>query len=142
MLLPLGFQSEVQADPSSSGSERTLSEWLEKEIDWRPLGLHTYWEDGFRIDSPKETVKIKIAGSMMLDGGMIDAQRELRAAFPNLKGGEVDLRRLRLSGLATLYDTVDLRLDIEFAHAREIKDNWIGLTKKIPFLGYIKVGHM
>ena len=142
MLLPLGFQSEVQADPSSSGSERTLSEWLEKEIDWRPLGLHTYWEDGFRIDSPKKTVKIKIAGSMMIDGGIIDANRELRAAFPNLKGGEVDLRRLRLSGLATLYDTVDLRMEIEFADVQEIKDNWIGLTKKVPILGYIKVGHM
>ncbi len=142
MLLSLAFQSEVQGDPSSAGADRTVSEWLEKEIDWRPLGLHTYWQDGFHIDSPEEAVKIKIAGSMMIDGGIIDANRELRAAFPNLKGGEVDLRRLRLSGLATLYDTVDLRMEIEFADIQEIKDNWIGLTKKVPILGYIKVGHM
>ena len=140
--LSLAFQSELQADPPSSGNDRTLTEWLEKEIDWKPLGLHTYWQDGFRIDSPKESVKIKIDGSMMIDGGIIDAQRELRVAFPNLEGTEFDLRRLRLSGLATLYDTVDLRLDIEFADVREIKDNWIGLTRKIPILGYIKAGHM
>jgi phosphate-selective porin OprO/OprP len=141
-ILSLAFQSEVQGDPPSSGDERTFTEWLEKEIDWRPLGLHTYWKDGFRIDSPQETIKIKINGSVMIDGGMIDAQRELRTAFPNLEGGEVDLRRLRLSGFATLYDTVDMSLDIDFAHAGEIKDNWIGLTKKVPILGYIKVGHM
>jgi len=141
-VLSLAFQSELQADPPSSGNDRTLTEWLEKEIDWKPLGLHTYWQDGFRIDSPKESVKTKIDGSMMIDGGIIDAQRELRTAFPNLEGTEFDLRRLRLSGLATLYDTVDLRLDIEFADVREIKDNWIGLTKRVPILGYIKVGHM
>src|SRR5512137_1493153 len=85
MMLSLAFQSEVQADPTSSVNERTLSQWLEKEIDWRPLGLHAYWEDGFHIDSPKDTVKIKIDGSMMIDGGIIDAQRELRTAFPNLE---------------------------------------------------------
>lgn len=141
-VLPLAFQSELQADPPSSENERPLSEWLEKEIDWRPLGLHTYWKSGLRIDSPQENVKIKIDGSIMIDGGTIDAQRELRTAFPSFNGGEVDLRRLRLSGLATFYDTVDLRLDIEFADVREIKDNWIGLTKKVPVLGYIKAGHM
>jgi len=141
-VLSLAFQNELQADPPSSDNEQPISEWLEKEIDWRPLGLHTYWQDGFRIDSPKESVKIKIDGSMMIDGGMIGAQRELRTAFPSFNGGEVDLRRLRLSGLATLYDTVDLRLDIEFADVREIKDNWIGLTKRVPIFGYIKVGHM
>jgi len=142
MLLPLAFGSELQADPPSSDDERPLSEWLKKEVDWKFLGLHTYWEDGFRIDSPKESVKIKIDGSMMFDVGTIHAQGELRTAFPSFEGEEVDLRRLRLSGLATFYDTVDLRLDIEFANVREIKDNWIGLTKEVPILGYIKIGHM
>jgi phosphate-selective porin OprO/OprP len=141
-VLSLAFQREVRADPPSSDDERTLGEWLEKKIDWRPLGLHTYWENGFRIDSPKESIKIKIDGSMMIDVGTIDAQSELRTAFPNFEGGEIDLRRLRLSGLATLHDTVDLRLDIEFADVREIKDNWIGLTKRVPIFGYVKVGHM
>jgi phosphate-selective porin OprO/OprP len=142
VFLVLALQSDGQADSSPSADEGRLSGWLGKEIDWRLLGRHTYWKDGFRIDNPEETVTIKINGSMMIDGGSIDAHRELRKGFPNLEGEDVDLRRLRLSGLATLYDAVYLRMDIDFANVKEIKDNWIALRKKIPILGYVKAGHM
>jgi hypothetical protein len=37
VFLLLAFQSNAQADSPSSGNERTLSEWLGKEIDWRPF---------------------------------------------------------------------------------------------------------
>jgi hypothetical protein len=59
----------------SSGDEPTFSEWLEKEMDWRPFGFHTYWKDGFHIDSPKEKIKIKIGGPIMVDGGGIRAEQ-------------------------------------------------------------------
>jgi phosphate-selective porin OprO/OprP len=49
---------------------------------------------------------------------------------------------LRVNILSTIYDVVDFKLDVDFANIREIKDNWIGLKKKIPILGYIKFGHM
>jgi phosphate-selective porin OprO and OprP len=142
MSLLLAFQGKVQADSSSSGDERMLGGWLEREIDWRPLGLHTYWKGGFHIDSPEEKLKVKIGGSIMLDGGIIKPDNELNRAFPRLKGEDVILRRARLNVLTTFYDVVDVRLDIDFANVREIKDNWIGLKRAMPILGFSKVGHM
>lgn len=142
VFLFLAPQSDAQADSSPSGDGWTFNQWLEKEIDWRPFGLHTYWKEGFHIDSPHEHLKFKIGGSMMVDGGSVNVNHQLKEAFPGLEGTAADLRRLRVNILTTIYDVLDLKLDADFANVREIKDNWIGLKKKIPVLGYIKVGHM
>jgi hypothetical protein len=40
LFLVLALQSDAQTDSPSSGREQTLGEWLEKEIDWRAVGLH------------------------------------------------------------------------------------------------------
>ena len=126
----------------SSGDEPTFSEWLEKEIDWRPFGLHTHWKEGFHIDGRDEHLKFKIGGSIMVDGGSVNVDHQLKVAFPGLEGPAADFRRLRVNIQTTIYDVLDFKLDLDFANIGEIKDNWIGLKKKIPVLGYIKVGHM
>jgi phosphate-selective porin OprO/OprP len=142
VFLFLTTQSDAQADSSPSGDEWTFNRWLEKGIDWRPFGLHTYWKEGFHIDGPHDRLKFKIGGSMMVDGGSVHVDHQLKEAFPGLEGPAANLRRLRVNILTTIYDVLDFKLDVDFANIREIKDNWIGLKKKIPVLGYIKFGHM
>jgi phosphate-selective porin OprO/OprP len=142
VFLSLALESEVVAGSSSSADEPTINQWLEKEIDWRPSGLHTYWKEGFHIDSPQGRFKFIIGGSIMVDGGSVNVNHQLKEAFPDLEGPAADLRRLRVNILTTIYDVLDLKLDVDFANIREIKDNWIGLKNKIPVLGYIKFGNM
>ena len=132
----------AKADFSYSDDEWIFNQWLEKEIDWRPFGLHTYWKEGFHIDGRHERLKFKIGGSIMVDGGSVNVDHQLKEAFPGLEGQEANFRRLRVNILSTIYNVVDIKLDMDFANVREIKDNWIGLKKKIPVLGYIKFGHM
>ena len=42
--------------------------------------------------------------------------------------------------LGWISDFVDLKLQIDFADLRSIKDNWIGF--RVPVLGHIKAGNM
>jgi len=142
IFLFLTIQSDVQADSSTSGDEWIFNQWLEKEIDGRPFGLHTYWKEGFHVDGRHERLKFKIGGFIMVDGGSVNVDHQLKEAFPGLEGQEANFRRLRVNILSTIYDVVDFKLDVDFANIREIKDNWIGLRKKIPILGHIKAGHM
>jgi len=142
IFLFLAIRSDAQADSSPSSDEWTFNQMLEKEIDWRPSGLHTYWKEGFHIDSPQGRLKFTIGGSIMVDGGSVNVNHQLKEAFPDLEGPAADLRRLRVNILTTIYDVLDLKLDVDFANIREIKDNWIGLKNKIPVLGYIKFGNM
>ncbi len=106
------------------------------------IGLHIYWKDGLQLDSPDGHLKLKIGGSVMIDGGRINADEELQKAFTDLEGWKADFRRLRINILATIYDTVDFKVEEDFADVREIKDIWIGLSKKLLLLGYVKIGHM
>ena len=93
VFLFLTTQSDAQADSSPYGDEWTFNRWLEKGIDWRPFGLHTYWKEGFHIDGPHEHLKFKIGGSMMVDGGNVNVGHPFKEAFPDLEGQEADFRR-------------------------------------------------
>jgi phosphate-selective porin OprO/OprP len=77
----------------------------------------------------------------MVDGGYINANDELEEAFSDLEGGHADFRNLIVTMYSTLYDIGELKLQIDFANTRDIKDNWIRFTK-IPFIGHITFGHM
>ena len=83
---------------------------------------------------------MKVNALLMTDGGYIGADDELSEAFPELEGWQAELRRLELSMLSWISDVVDLKLHIDFADVRSIKDNWIGF--KVPLLGHIKAVNM
>jgi len=105
------------------------------------IGWHYYWKDGFHIDSAKKTLRMRFNGRVLLDGGYIGADDELKSAFPNLEGGNAQFRDLRVNMFGTLYDWMEFKLSIDFANVRDIKDEWIRFTK-IPYIGQITLGHM
>ena len=120
------------------------SGFLEKKlqvIDFEVSGFHIYWKDRLRLESPEKNLKIQIGGIVQLDSGYIGADGNLREAFPGLQGYNTDFRRLRLTTFTTLYDTVDIKFDIDFARQQEIKDFWIGMGN-LPVVGQVRVGHM
>jgi len=137
--------ANAQAEPQwfENISDR-WDEWkqkAEKGVEDPLIGWHYYWKDGFRIDSTKRNLRIRLNGRVLLDGGYIGADNDLKNAFPDLEGGNAQLRDLRLTMVGTLYDWMEFKLSMDFANVRDIKDEWIRFTK-IPYIGQITLGHM
>ena len=120
---------------------KSLSERAEEGVRGSIGDWHYYWKDGYRIDSPEKNFTLKTNLSIMVDGGYIGADDELKRAFPVLEGANVEFRQLRVSIYGTLYDWAEFKVDIDFANVRDIKDDWIQFTK-IPYIGHFTVGHM
>jgi phosphate-selective porin OprO and OprP len=137
--------NNVNAGSSSADSltskYQTFNEKAEKGVKDPITGYHISWKEGFRLVSPKKNLKVKIGGKLIVDGGNIDADDELQRAFPDLDGSDIDFRNLSVDIFGTIYDKVDFRLEIDFANARDIKDNWIRFSNN-PYLKHIKFGHM
>ena len=124
VFLVLALQSDGQADSPSSADEGMLSGWLEKEIDWRPFGLHFYWKDGFiyeaerRFESLEEKdiseafkqVKFhgKIGGKLDLDGAVFIERKGL-SGFDN--GVEVRRARIYTRGEFLLMVPTDFKVE-------------------------------
>jgi phosphate-selective porin OprO/OprP len=135
----------VNADSSSfdklNSEYKTFYEKVEKGVKDPVTGYHISWKEGFHLVSPKENLKIKIGGKLIVDGGNIDADEELQRAFPNLDGNDINFRDFSVDIFGNIYDSVDFRFEIDFANAKDIKDNWIRFSK-IPYLKHTKIGHM
>lgn len=135
------------ARPDSQGPENISTMWdewketAEKGVEGPLIGWHYYWRDGFHIDSAKKNLRIRFNGRVLLDGGYIGADNELKRAFPDLEGGNVQFRDLRVTMFGTLYDWMEFKLSMDFANVRDVKDEWIRFTK-IPYIGPITLGHM
>ena len=84
---------------------------------------------------------LKIGGKFAVDTGNIEADDELATAFPDFDGYNTDIRVASVTGSGRLYNFVEFKLEVDFANVREIKDNWVRF-KKIPYLGYLQMGHM
>ena len=110
-------------------------------INFEISGFHIYWKDRLRLESQKKNLKIQIGGLVQLDSGYVGASSNLQAAFPSLPGYNTDFRKLRLKTFTTLYETVDIKFDIDFARQQELKDLWVGISN-LPVVGQVRVGHM
>jgi phosphate-selective porin OprO/OprP len=104
-------------------------------------GFHVWGRDGLHLAGPYGNLRFQINGSIMLDGGTIDPDDELQAAFPDLDGSDIDFRKLQADVKVKLYDVLEGKLGVDFANARDIKDNWIRFTR-IPILEHIRLGHV
>lgn len=129
-----------------------------------------YWDEGFHIVSRHENLKLKIGAKFIVDGGYIDADKELETAFPDLEGYGGDFRALSLTATGTIrtlsaikeraetterpvppgtdaitpyapYDVLEFKFEIDFANIREIKDIWLRFPS-IPLLRHFTFGHM
>jgi phosphate-selective porin OprO/OprP len=153
----------------SPGPGEILEE-AEKGKKEKITGFHLYWEDGLHVESRKKNVAVKIGGKILGDGGTIDADQDLKTAFPDLDGSEADFRRLSVSVSGTIkalsavgegakaiekpgrpitgavasyaaYDAIEFKSEIDFANVRDVKDNWLRFTG-IPFLRPFRFGHL
>lgn len=105
-----------------------------------PFCFKAYWDDGLRLDSLNEDIRIKIGGRLQADAGNIWANDNLLDAFTGIAGGEAQLRRLRVSLLADFYERVEVKLEVDFSDRPILTDGYIEL-KKIPYVGHFRVGH-
>ncbi|MBL7175727.1 MAG: porin [Desulfobacteraceae bacterium] len=137
--------SNIQADSRSHEKFASVyDEWLgiAQEGVKGPVGdWHYYWKDGFRIDRPNKNFTLRTNLSIMVDGGYIGPDEELKRAFPDLEGPNVEFRQLKVSTFGTLYDWAEFKLSIDFANVRDIQDEWIRFTR-IPYIGHFTVGYM
>ena len=104
-------------------------------------GLHVFWERGIHIESPERNVRIKIGGQLFVDGGDIEADDKLEAAFPGLEESDIQVRKGELDISARIFDRVKGKFQISLVNPAEIKDNWLDVGK-IPLVGHIRFGHM
>ncbi|MBW1859873.1 MAG: hypothetical protein JRI70_07315 [Deltaproteobacteria bacterium] len=143
--LILNTSSRVLADSQETEKldsiYKVYSETLEKGVTGPLIGYHVYWKDGLNIDSREKNLRLKITGKIMVDGGYIDADDELQNAFPDLDGSNIDFRKLTVSTYGLIYDTVDFKVEFDFANVRDIQDVWIRYFKN-PYLRKIKIGNM
>lgn len=102
--------------------------------------LNIFWKDGLHINGRLNRWRFTVAGSVMLDAGQINSDDETQQAFPDFEGTAADFRQLRMRSLFVPADFLELRLDMDFANAREIKDNWIRF-RKIPVVKNIQFGN-
>ena len=135
----------ASADTSSfdkrNSRRKAFQEKAEKGVKGPVSGYQISWKEGFHLKSPKNNLKIKIGGKVIVDGGKIDADDELQADFPELNGYHSDFRNLSVDIFGTFYESIYGRFEIDFANLSDIKDNWIQFLK-IPFIKHIKFGHM
>ncbi len=133
----------LQAEILPLDSDQPLNERIKRDLESGfndPIGFHYYIKEGFRAESPKGNLKIKIGGEVRVDGGYIGADHALESAFPELTGWKGDFRELKVRLSGSLFENWKFRYDMDFANVRQIKDIWISYGK-IPFIGVAKAGH-
>jgi len=143
ILLFLASVNYLRAEPQPPVTDLSFYERFQEGIETGvhdPMGFHYYWYEGLNLNSPKNRLRVKLNGRLMVDGAYIEANEELREAFPDFPGSHANIRDLRMILTGNAYDHIDFKFDIDFANVADIKDIWIGY-RKAPFFGDIKVGH-
>ena len=128
----------------SQSVDSIYDEWLEKAEKGKTgkfAGVHYYWKDGLHMDSRNNKLRLKLGGKFAVDTGNITADEELDTAFPDLEGYETKIRTATLAASGPLFKSIEYKLEIDFANTRDVQDNWVRF-KKIPYLGYLQIGHM
>jgi phosphate-selective porin OprO/OprP len=105
--------------------------------DWEVL-----WKDGIRVESKDGKHKIKLGGRVQVDFASINADDTLKEAYPDLQGNGWEFRTVRLDVEGTLWRYFQFKAQYDFAGQDvDFKDVWVGM-KSIPYINYIRVGHM
>jgi phosphate-selective porin OprO/OprP len=124
LLIIASFAESVCADVPSSGSTNSS----------------LYWDRGIHWKSKKKNLTLKIGGKFALDTGNIESDDALSTAFPDLEGYHTDIRFGSVALSGRLYRFLEYRLEVDFANVQDVKDHWVRF-KKIPYLGYLQMGH-
>ena len=76
-----------------------------------------------------------------MDGGALKADTGINRAFPGLKDTKTSLRKCTLDINAVFFDSIEAKLQIDFANINEVKDEWFRFTNN-PVLQRFKFGNM
>lgn len=99
-----------------------------------------YWKDGLRLDAKDETIQLRVGGRMQHDWGFMDGDSGIDNWFGNIDH-DSNLRRARvyLSGL--LHDTLEFKIQYDFAGSDpDFKDLYLRALH-VPFAGSVYAGH-
>ncbi len=103
-------------------------------------GFNSYWNNGLRIESSDDNIKIKMGGRLQYDMMFMSQNDSLDAHFTSANG--VELRRARFYTSGSIYKNISFKVQIDFAaNSLIVKDAYINISK-IPVVGNLKVGNM
>jgi len=101
------------------------------------------WDNGFKVESADKKFKLKFGGRIQIDHAYFHQNEELNLSYGPLESTTgTEFRRLRFFISGTIYQSVEFKLNVDFAGGESrLKDAYIGV-KNIPGIGRIRVGHM
>ena len=101
------------------------------------------WDNGFKVESLDKKFKLKFGGRIQVDHAYFNQNEELDISYGPLESTTgTEFRRLRFFISGTIYQSVEFKLNVDFAGGESrLKDAYIGV-KNIPGVGRIRVGHM
>jgi phosphate-selective porin OprO and OprP len=119
----------------------TTSALADSKNEPTPVGNYIYWDDGISLTGPASHANLHVGGKFNYDLGNINADEELQLAFPGFEGSHDDFRHLSVSLLGHAWNTLEFKLEVDFANVRDVKDNWVRFTKG-SILPHFTFGHM
>jgi len=107
---------------------------------------HSYWDNGFHIDSPEKQTRLQFNFLVNADAGVIDADDELQAAFPDFDGSYLNLRRARIDMMGTFAQKVTYKgqFDVSSFDGADIQNFYVTFHTYLPYFesfGNFKLGH-
>jgi len=87
-----------------------------------------YWKNGLHIDGRYKKLRFRIGGAIMMDGGTVKTNTNINRAFPGFENTKPSLRKCTLDINAVFFDSVEAKLQFDFANINEVKDEWIRFT--------------
>ncbi len=106
-------------------------------------GVDFRWKEGLHLGYQyRDILNLELGGRLQVDGGYTEANQTLRNAYPALQGWDDVLRSADVSLIATFYQTIQTKIEVEFADVRQFQEVWVASKKRIPILGYLTAGNM
>ena len=119
-----------------------------EEAKLQPVGGFDFgWKEGIRLGYQyKDVFRLNSGDNSMSMGDTSQPTRRcrmpIRAPIHRSKGGMMSSEARERNWLGPSTETIEVKVEVEFAQTRELKDAWIASKKKIPVIGYVRAGNM
>lgn len=105
-----------------------------------PDTFRAYWKEGIRLETPDKAFLIKIGGRLQNDWMVATEDDDIKSAVGSIENG-TEFRRARLYLAGLLYETIEFKLQYDFAGGETaFKDVYVGVLD-LPVVGNLRVGH-
>jgi phosphate-selective porin OprO/OprP len=115
--------------------------FAQADVAQEDIGFQVSWQEGLRLETQDKVFKLRMGGMIQNDWAWMGEDDRLKAVLGDLGDG-TEFRRIRLYTAGTIYKLFQFKLQLDFAGGdADLKDAYISLKEKLPWYGYIKVGH-